>query len=216
MIPSARLIAITTPYRADDLGIKEPLDLVEFAGRWDYGTKSIEKMGDRGVIERWLAAGEESMVEMIDATVFITCSRVVSHELVRHRLASYQQESQRFVAYEDESLEDLFYVPDEVKGHLATNMVVREAFYHAQKAYKLLRLNRVPKQIARYILPNGTRTRIIIKANAREWRHILRLRLHKSAQPEMRQIMSLILPQLQEVYGKVLFPDDIAAERSAR
>lgn len=230
MQPSVKLLAVTQPMHSAvvidgpdrdteilmpvNTGLEEPLDLIEYAGRWDYGLKSIAKMGDRDIIRRWLESGEESMVEMVDATFLIECSRVVTHELVRHRLASYQQESQRFVAYEDEEIEDLFYVPT-LDDSVASSLI-KQSYEMAYKHYKMLRLNRVPKQIARYVLPNGTRTRIIVKTNLREWRHILRLRLHKSAQPEMREVMELVHAILQEEFGKVLFPSDIAAERSAR
>lgn len=196
-------------------GLREPLDLIEFAGRWDYGPKSIAKMGDRDIIRRWLDSGEESMVEMVDATFLITCSRVVTHELVRHRIASYQQESQRFVAYDEEEPEELFYMPAEVEGSV-NETIVEDAYLAAVKAYKQLRLNGVSKQIARYVLPNSTRTRIIAKTNLREWRHILRLRLHTSAQPEMREVMRQVHEQLKAEFGHVLFPADIAAERGSR
>lgn len=234
MTPTAELLSITTPltveresWAFDDEGndilvvdqvpanpaLTDPLSLIEYAGRWDYGPKSQAKMGDRDIIRRWLETGEESMVEMVDATFLITCSRVVSHELVRHRLASFQQESQRFVAYEEEPVEDLYYVPDEL-GPWAVQY--RVAVESAFEEYRKLRKAGVPKQIARYVLPNATRTRIVVKANLREWRHILRLRLHTSAQPEMREVMRIVHAKLQEQFGKVLFPDDIAAERSAR
>lgn len=234
MKPSAKLLAVTTPLHKTEViddfsglheiqmpvspGLDEPLDLIEYAGRWDYGPKSIAKMGDRDIIRRWLEQGEESMIEMVDATFLITCSRVVTHELVRHRLASYQQESQRFVAYDDETLDSLFYLPPEFEGDGGSpeEQEFMAAYQTALSAYKSLRSRGVSKQIARYVLPNATRTRIIVKTNLREWRHILRLRLHKSAQPEMRQVMEQVHAALQDEFGKVLFPDDIAAERSAR
>lgn len=164
----------------------DPEDLIEFSGRWDYGPKSISKMGDRDIIRRWMDSGEESMVEMGDATFFIVCSRVVTHELVRHRLASYQQESQRFVRYDEEEPDLLFYEPvmDEESAE-----EYREANYSALQAYQSLRSGKIQPQLARYVLPNATRTRIIVKANFREWRHILRLRCHTSAQPEMQEVM---------------------------
>lgn len=235
MKPSAKLLAVTQPAIVSGLcgnegcvetdscfepateGLNEPLDLIEYAGRWDYGEKSIAKMGDRDIIRRWLDSGEESMVEMVDATFLITCSRVVTHELVRHRLASYQQESQRFVSYRDEDPEELCFLPPEVEGNEEAETYFRAAYAHALATYNfLVSEHGVPKQIARYVLPNATRTRIIVKTNLREWRHILRLRLHKSAQPEMREVMRQVHAALQAEFGPVLFPDDIAAERSAR
>jgi thymidylate synthase (FAD) len=234
MTPSAKLLAITQPlhyvaaehdlddgwfelYMPKNEGLDKPLDLIEYAGRWDYGAGSVAKMTGEPekIIKRWLESGEESMIEMVDATFLIECSRVVTHELVRHRLVSYQQESQRFVSYKDEKAEDLFYCPPELSEY------AQDAFWEAVSIalddyHELVEKHLVPKQIARYVLPNATRTRIIAKTNLREWRHILRLRLHKSAQPEMRLVMRQVFDQLQEQFGNVLFPDDIAEERSAR
>lgn len=235
MTPSAKLLAITQPmhyvaaehdlddgwfelYMPKNEGLDKPLDLIEYAGRWDYGAGSVAKMTGEPekIIKRWLESGEESMIEMVDATFLIECSRVVTHELVRHRLVSYQQESQRFVSYKDEDPKDLFYCPPEIEENLDAREVFWMSAVAALLTYNDLVEKGCPKQIARYVLPNATRTRIIAKANLREWRHILRLRLHKSAQPEMRLVMQQVFDQLQEQFGNVLFPDDIAEERSAR
>lgn len=197
MEPRATLIAVTQP-----LGfLDEPVDLIEYAGRVDYGPNSRLKMGDREIIGRWIASGHESMVEMADATFEIECSRVVSHELVRHRIASYQQESQRYVRYDEEEPEDLFYIPPELDP--TERIILEQAYEDAMRAYKKLKVLGVKSQLARYILPNGTRTRIIMKANLREWRHFCRLRCHTSAQPEMQVIAWQILDQLIELYPEV-------------
>jgi thymidylate synthase (FAD) len=206
VIPSARLLAVTQPVpEAAELGLRDPLDLVEYAGRWDYGSKSIAKMGDRAIIRRWIDSGELSMVEMIDAVFLVTCSRVVSHELVRHRIASYQQESQRFTNHRDDDFDDLFFVPPEVPEDDRQHF--RAVYNHAQNAY-IAMLAVVPKQIARYVLPNATRTRIVVKMNLREWRHVLLLRLHPSAQPEMQEVMrqvhAVLVERFPEVFGDVL------------
>lgn len=179
-----------------------PEDLIEYAGRWDYGANSIAKFGkDDTIVSRWIAGGEESMVEMGDATVFIECSRVVSHEIVRHRIASYQQESQRYVNYQDESVEDLFIVPPEFGDDVA-----RFQFWNAcsvsLNVYRDFIRDGGKKQIARYVLPNATRTRLIMKANFREWRHYLKLRCHKSAQPEMQTIAWQIHDQLLDKFPR--------------
>jgi thymidylate synthase (FAD) len=184
----------------------EPCDLIEFSGRWDYGLNSIKKMGDRSIITRWMNSGEESMVEMVDAVFFIECSRVVSHELVRHRIASYQQESQRFVAYVNEDEEEMFYLPPELEGNIEAVEELRHMYKRSSVAYDYLRSLNVPKQLARYVLPNATRTRIIMKTNLREWRHILKLRLHSSAQPEMIALMDQIHDQLFETFP-IIFED---------
>lgn len=221
MTPSAVLLAYTqiNPdlMRNFDFPLREPLDLIEFSGRWDYGDKSIAKMGDRDIIRRWIASGEESMVEMVDAAFFITCSRVVSHEIVRHRLASFQQESQRYVDYTAESIEDLFYYEPALddEGYDVVELV----YAHALNAYNELVAAGVKKQVARYVLPNGTRVRMVMKANLREWRHILKLRMHKSAQPEMQIIANAIhdslLSKFPEVFSDIK-PSLEAGERAAR
>lgn len=204
MNPKVELIAVTQALPPFD----EPLDIIEYAGRVDYGDKSLQKMGDRDIIARWIDSGHESMVEMADATFRIECSRVVSHELVRHRIASYQQESQRYVRYDEEEPDDLFYVPPELDP--TERFILEAAYEEAARAYKKLKVLGVKSQLARYILPNGTRTRLVMKANLREWRHFLRLRCHPSAQPEMQVIANQILDILWPMYPEVF--DDVKAD----
>lgn len=224
MTPSVRMIGLMRPYDDPDyddhLPLNTPADLIEFAGRWDYGAGSVAKMledGHDAVIERWLDGGEESMVEMGDAIFLVTCSRVVTHEMVRHRIASYQQESQRFVKYDAETVDELCFMPPEVfaAGDAAMD-AYQLATTTALQAYRDLKAAGVKSQIARYVLPNATRTRIIVKMNLRELRHVLRLRMHTSAQPEFQVIAGEIHRKLQREFGSVLVPDDIAAVRGAR
>lgn len=196
-----------------------PERIVEFAGRWDYGEKNAAKLGENGIIRRWIDMGHESMLEMADATFFIECSRVVSHELVRHRIASFQQESQRFVKYDDERAEDLFYLPleidgvgVEVKGDVTFPL---PSIQNTLDVYRALRKQGVAPQLARYVLPNSMRTRLIMKTNLREWRHICKLRLDKSAQPEMQELMAQIYDQLVDIFPNVMY-NAIDGERGVR
>lgn len=206
--PTVELLALTEVVGAN---LSEPMELIEYAGRVDYGPNSLAKLGDRSVIDRWIDSGHESMVEMADATFAITCSRVVTHELVRHRIASFQQESQRYVRYDEEDPDDLFFVPPELSKTEA--LILEHAYEEALKAYQKLKTLGVKSQFARYILPNGTRTRIIMKANLREWRHFLRLRCHQSAQPEMQAIANQILVILSGLYPEVF--RDVQADLEA-
>lgn len=207
----------------DSFKLKEPEDIIEFAGRWDYGENNARKLGETSkmgdeqvpIIQKYLAMGHESMIEMGFAVFFITCSRVVSHELCRHRLASFQQESQRFVKYDmtfqewyeamyyPEGMSDIMVTPSDYTGDTA-NEVMYRAYQDASVAYQVLRRAGVAPQDARYVLPNGMRTNLIMGANVREWRHILKLRLDKSAQPEMQELMKQIYDQLVEVYPNSL------------
>jgi thymidylate synthase (FAD) len=211
----------------DNVWYADPERIMEFAGRWDYGEKNAGKLGETvkifnpedssppalateiqvPIIRKYIAQGHESMIEMGDATFFIECSRVVSHELVRHRLVSYQQESQRFVKYDgEEDVDDLFFLPEiaDVEYGGTIGVVMKNGYAEAFKVYKLLRQNGVSPQIARYVLPNAMRTRLIMKTNIREWRHIIGLRLDKSAQPEMQELMKQIYDQLVMVFPNAL------------
>lgn len=236
MTPSVKLLGYTKPLAQMETiegwtgpteiempvnpGLYEPLDLVEYAGRWDYGPKSVAKMGDRDIIRRWIAQGHESMLEMVDVVFMVTCSRVVSHELVRHRMASYQQESQRYVKYDDEPVEDLFFVPPEVEAAGADAVFeYNRAIEASLVTYNYLKRLGVKSQIARYVLPNATRTRITVKMNLRELRHVLKLRMHSSAQPEMREVANqmhdIVVDLFPEVFADIK-PALEAGERAAR
>lgn len=212
----------------------DPERIMEFSGRWDYGENNARKLGETvrvprkseisdwtmdkapfpkpdiqvdevPIIQKYLGMGHESMIEMGDATFFIECSRVVSHELVRHRIASFQQESQRFVKYDgvtDQELGEMFFLPD--VEYPADEEGIIPHYQKCLELYRELRKFGVAPQDARYVLPNGFRTRLIMKTNIREWRHILKLRLDKSAQPEMRELMQQIYDQLVDVFPNAL------------
>lgn len=148
--------------------------------------------------------GHHAMLEFgMMAVRFVTC-RGISHELVRHRLCSFGQESTRFVRYGDievvppyeitHSTEDVYY------GWMG-------AIYKAEQAYKdLLDLGMAP-QIARSVLPTCLKTEIVVQANLREWRHIFELRTDKAAHPDMRRLM---IPLLAEVKQRIpIVFDDI-------
>jgi thymidylate synthase (FAD) len=214
MTPFVELLAYTQinpDLDTDKFPLYDVQDLIEYSGRWDYGPKSLTKMGNRDIIQRWIQSGEESMVEMGHAVFFIQCSRVVSHELVRHRLASFQQESQRYVDYTAETPEELFADIDDP--------LAMETYAKALETYNELVGSGTKKQIARYVLPNATRARMVMGTNFREWRHILKLRMHKSAQPEIQVIAEGIHDKLLAKFPEAF--EDIkpyleAGERAAR
>lgn len=210
--------------RPGDEYFYDPERIMEFAGRWDYGENNARKLGETvrvfnpqdssptylrteievPIIQKYIAMGHESMIEMGDATFFIECSRVVSHELVRHRLVSYQQESQRFVKYDD-SFNPMTEMYSPFEFGTSEHGAWMEAMSYAFEKYKrLMEKYGQSKQLARYVLPNAMRTRLIMKTNVREWRHIIGLRLDKSAQPEMRELMQQVYDQLVMVFPNAL------------
>jgi thymidylate synthase (FAD) len=201
--------------------IYDPERIMEFAGRWDYGPNNARKLGEMSkvrvpdpetgdvfenevpIILKYLSMGHESMIEMGDATFFIECSRAVSHQLVRHRIMSIQQESQRFVKYDEAGSED-FYTPDGAGRDNDTLRLYEEAIGYSIGYYRALRKAGVSPQEARYVLPNAMRTRMIVKANARQWRHVIKLRADTPAQPEMRELMNQIHEQLADIFPNAM------------
>lgn len=166
--------------------------LTEQAGRLCYAS------GDKlGTNEKWLQTrikqGHESLIEHASATFYIKASRVLTHELVRHRVASYSQRSQRYVK---ESVAD-YITPPELAGNEDTKRIFQESMDAAWEAYRALLRAGIKPEIARYVLPNACSTEIICTWNFREIRHIIRLRTGPAALPEMRAVMA----KIKEIMG---------------
>ena len=173
--------------------------LMETAGRlcWDTQDKA-GTVPDR--IQEWIKVGHESMIEHACATFHIRASRVLTHELVRHRLASYSQRSQRYVREN----EPRYIEPPEIKER---GEPAHEQFEEAMKGcweiYGDLLAKGVKPEIARYVLPNACETQIICTWNFREIRHIIKLRTSKRALPEIRAVASEIRRIAQEIAPQV-------------
>ena len=159
-------------------------ELIEYAGRlcWDT-TNKLGRNPQR--IQEWIDVGHESVIEHASATFYIRASRVFTHELVRHRLASYSQRSQRYI----KETEPKYIAPPELnltESGETKKSIFKRAMYEAWEAYnKLLKLG-VKPEIARYVLPNACETQIVMTMNFRELRHFIKLRTSERALPEMR------------------------------
>lgn len=167
----------------------EPERIIERAGRTCY--KSEEKITEGSAakfVAMVLARGHESVIEHASASFRIVCDRGISHEIVRHRLCSYSQESTRYCNY-GKSVNDgqvKFIAPPDLRGHAAK--VWRDACIVAEQAYlELLRIGQ-PPEIARSVLPTCLKTELVMTCNFREWRHFLRLRWSPKAHPQMQEI----------------------------
>lgn len=175
--------------------------LVEYAGRlcWD----TTDKLGENPRrIQEWIRAGHESVIEHASATFYIKASRVLTHELVRHRLASYSQRSQRYV----KETKRRYVKPPELNqvAKNKANGIFERAMQEAWEAYeRLLRLG-ISTEIARYVLPNACETQIVMTMNFRELRHFIKLRMRERALPEMRavagEIQRIMKQQAPEVF----------------
>lgn len=166
---------------------KDALKLIELAGRTCY--KSEERITEDSAekfVKMIVNLGHETVIEHVSASVRFITNRGVTHELVRHRLASYSQESTRYVRYSDGLKfikpvwwEDPEYTEDQ-KQHWIKAMEYGEKMY-----LEALEKGDKPEQ-AREILPHAIKVEIVTTANLREWRHIFDLRCSKKAHPQMR------------------------------
>jgi thymidylate synthase (FAD) len=172
--------------------------LIEMAGRLCWDTQ--DKTGtapDR--IQKWVDVGHESMVEHACATFYIRASRVLTHELVRHRLASYSQRSQRYV----KETEPKYVEPPEIKNDKPAHKQFGEVMTSCWQAYGDLLTKGIKAEIARYVLPNACETQIICTWNFREIRHIIKLRTSKRALPEFRAVAEEIRRIVKETAPQV-------------
>lgn len=171
---------------------------VERAGRTCY--KSECKMGDNPAdfVKSLINRGHESVIEHAVASFRIITDRGITHELVRHRIASFSQESTRYCNYAGERFggEIQFIRPVELPERAW--VIWMAAMEFAERAYFALLAMGVKPQDARSVLPTATKTEIVMTANMREWRHFLSLRRPKSAHPDMRVVARLLYRILQE------------------
>ncbi len=168
------------------------LKLLEKAGRTCY--KSEDKINDESAelfIKKIVEMGHESVLEHGNMTVKFITDRGVTHELVRHRVASFSQESTRYCNYAKGKfgsqitlIKPAFWYDNDA----AYNIWV-QAMENAEKYYFDLLMSGATAQEARTVLPNSLKAEIIMTANFREWRHIFRLRCSEAAHIQIRDLM---------------------------
>jgi len=172
----------------------ELLQLIEKAGRTCYKSESmITNDSAEKFAKRIVKRGHHSVLEHANITVRLTCDRGVTHELVRHRLAAYSQESTRYCNYSKMGI--LFIIPTGFKLDPDDLKLLELIEAHYNKC--LNEKHRSPQQ-ARYFLPTGLKTEIVMTANVREWIHVLTLRTSKAAHPQIRELMFPLLKELKE------------------
>lgn len=168
---------------------------------YDSNPKDIE--ASRKMIRSLAKAGHEAMIEHAHATFKLSgVSRVLTHELVRHRLFSFAQRSQRYVKENEETYvtPDVLIDNNEANANMKqAELVFKMAMNDAWTAYRdLLKLGLKPED-ARFVLPNACTTEIIVSGNFREYRNFLKLRLSPRAQWEIRKAANIILDKLYEI-----------------
>ena len=180
------------------------LSSIERAGRTCYKSDHlITEDSAKEFVRKIIKRGHESVLEHESISVRFVIDRGVSHELVRHRLCAFSQESTRYCDYVDGKVE--FILPPWYDKHGASVVWERQMVL-AEIAYKALRRKGWSPQQARSVLPNSLKTEIVATANLREWRHIFRLRTALAAHPQMREIMRPLLKEFRKLVP-VVFDD---------
>ena len=186
---------------------------IECAGRTCY--KSEDKITDdsaKKFVENLIKRGHEAMLEHSSLSVKFICDRGVSHELVRHRMACFAQESTRYCNYSQDKFgkELIFIKPKFFEEGTDSYKYWENAMADAEIYYfSMLDFGCTPQE-ARSVLPNSIKTEIVMTANYREWRHFFWLRAARKTGPAHPQMEELTVPLLKEVVNK--FPyvfDDI-------
>ena len=187
------------------LGNPDPRQMLrnmEAAGRVCYKSEANIKENTAGpFLRRLVQSGHESVIEHEKLSVKIICDRGVTHEIVRHRIASYSQESTRYCNYtKDKFGNELTFIKPLFWNEGDTCYTLwKEQMASIEKGYfALIEAGATPEE-ARSILPNSLKTEIVVTMNMREWRHFLRLRGSKAAHPQIREIVRLLLPKFREL-----------------
>ena len=170
--------------------------LIEKAGRVCWKTDlSPTEDGTAAFIKALIIRGHLSVIEHPSATFYIDgISRACSHQVVRHRLASYSQESQRYV----DTSHFVPVIPETIADNPEARAVFASTEMSCKVGYQALRELGIPKQDARFLLPNATPTSIVATMNFRQWRHFFNMRCERHAQWEIRAVADEILRQLYE------------------
>ena len=180
---------------------------IELAGRTCYKSEhKITADSAKAFVRTLIRSGHESVLEHEKISIRVICDRGISHEIVRHRLCSYSQESTRYCDYGDGQVKFI-----DMAGYLTPEqyLVWGMAMVSAEKTYEELRKLGVKPQLARNVLPNSLKTEIVWSADLREWRLILKQRTSKAAHPQMRELAGMILDEFNRLLPEVF--EDIVA-----
>lgn len=180
---------------------------IEAAGRTCY--KSEDKITSSSAgefVRRMTKSGHHAMLEHAAASFRIVTDRGITHEIVRHRLASYAQESTRYCNYGSDKFDNQcsFIEPPGLEGE--QRAIWQYACSTAEKSYFGMLDSGCTPQIARAVLPNGLKTEIVMMANFREWRHFIKLRGSKAAHPQIRPIAHSVWKALM-LHAPSMFED---------
>lgn len=180
----------------DELNGREILKKIERIGRVCYKSEDLitDDSAER-FVGNILKRGHESVIEHEKISVKMVCDRGVTHEIVRHRVASYSQESTRYCNYQKDKFgnELTFIKPVFWKENSPEYALWLQTMQNIETQYMQIVALGATAQEARSILPNSLKTELVVTMNLREWRHFFRLRTAAAAHPQMREIAGMVL-----------------------
>lgn len=210
--PEAKFFVASTTHELDEFSALAMMKHVERCGRICYKSEgNITEDSYKKFLANLIKRGHESVIEHASVTAIVTVDRGVTHEIVRHRIASYSQESTRYCNYSNGKFGGEVSFID-LRGSMELDPAVNQlphdtkqmifdewfdACIESQQHYdRMLELGATP-QIARSVLNNSVKADIVMTMNLREWRHFFRLRCSPAAHPAMREAA---IPMLDEMY----------------
>ena len=195
---------ITSPFSKE--WAEATLIHIEGAGRLCYKSEGKAAPGSASPFVKRLmdpSRMHESVMEHAVVSVQFVCDRGVSHEIVRHRIAAYSQESTRYCNYCAEKFDGhitLIHPPGLTEAQIARR---EKHYWSVQEIYDAEIAEGVTPQIARGVLPTALKTEIVMTANLREWRHVFKMRASPKAHPQMRELMDPLLLEFQKVLPEI-------------
>lgn len=173
------------------------LYLVEQAGRICYDSRSkLDIDSGERFVKKLIKMGHESVLEHASLSFMIETDRATANQLVRHRLLSFSQQSQRYVKYNN--LE--FIIPEGIEKYSDEYEILINGLKEIELKYKQLIDAGLKAEQARAILPQCTKTKIAVSGNIREIRHVLKLRCDRASQPDIRKVCKYMLKMLYNKY----------------
>lgn len=198
---------------------KMPAEIIEIAGRTAYKSEeNISEDSANAFVEKIIKRDHQAVLEHASMTVRFITDRGVSHELVRHRLCSFTQESTRYCDYsKDKFKKSLSFIEPHwwntnytTEEELFKQLAWLTAIGQCEENYFQMIKQGFSAQDARDVLINAIKTEIVVTANFREWRHIFQLRaIEKAAHPQMRALMIPLYNDMREVYPAIFNLGDV-------
>jgi thymidylate synthase (FAD) len=184
----------------DPINGPEILRKIEKAGRTCYKSEALNDDSAKTFVAKIIKNGHHSVLEHEKITVRVVCDRGVTHEIVRHRLGSYSQESTRYCNYsKDRFGKEITLIP--MMDNLTTAQIDRRMalWQHMEEVYMAEIAEGISPQQARDNLPTCLKSEIVMTYNVREWRHFFTLRTAKAAHPQMRKITCRLLADFRRM-----------------